>query len=125
MSTASFPKDVGKNRAGVRVTRSFGLNEKSSMHVTDFCSHKLRRVARSTTAAETLAASEGYDRAYYCWAISRWMGKGLHCGQLLVVDNSSLFTDMSSTRSPKEKRLKVDLALLWEAFEQGNLGGII
>jgi hypothetical protein len=122
---ASFSENTSKNRAGVLVTRSFGLNEQSSMHVIDYCSHKLQRVAQSPKAAETLAASEGYDRAYYCWAISRWMGKGLHCGQLLILDSSSLFTDLSSTRTPKEKRLKVDLALLREAFERGDLGGII
>jgi Reverse transcriptase (RNA-dependent DNA polymerase) len=53
-SDASFSEDYSKNRAGVLVTRSFGLGEKSPMHVIDFCSHKLRRVARSTKTAETL-----------------------------------------------------------------------
>jgi hypothetical protein len=74
----SFSEDASEDRAGVLVTRSFGLKEQGSIHVIDFCSHMLRRVARSTKAAETLAASERYDRAYYCWAISRWIGKGLH-----------------------------------------------
>ena len=64
-SDASFSEEYTKNRAGVLVTRSFGLGENSPMHVIDFCSHKLRRVARSTKTAETLAASEGYDRAFY------------------------------------------------------------
>jgi hypothetical protein len=74
----SLSEDASEDRAGVLVTRSFGLKEQGSIHVIDFCSHMLRRVARSTKAAETSAASEGYDRVYYCWEISRWMGKGLH-----------------------------------------------
>jgi hypothetical protein len=44
---------------------------------------------------------------------------------LLVLDNSSLYSDVSTTRSPKEKRLKVDLALLPEAFETGALSAVI
>jgi hypothetical protein len=47
-------------------------------------------------------------------------------GILLVLDNSSLFADMfSSTRRPKERRLKVDLVLLRESFKNGDLGTVI
>jgi hypothetical protein len=63
-SDASFNEDAAKNRAGVLVTRSFGLTSESPAHIIDFCSHKLRRVARSTKTAETLAASEGFDRGF-------------------------------------------------------------
>jgi hypothetical protein len=67
---ASFHEDVSKNRAGVLITKTLGLEGNSPMHVVDFCSHKLRPVARSTKAAETLAASEGFDRAFYLRAVS-------------------------------------------------------
>jgi hypothetical protein len=46
-------------------------------------------------------------------------------GILLVLDNSSLYADVRTTRAPKEKRLKVDSALLREAFIGGELAGII
>jgi hypothetical protein len=95
------------------------------MHIVYFCSQKLRRVARSTEAAETLAGSEGYDRVFYCCAVAEWMDITLLKGMLLVLDNSSLYADVSTTRAPKEKRLKVDLALLRDAFEGGELAGII
>jgi hypothetical protein len=124
-SDASFSEDYVKNRAGVLVTRSFGLGENCPMHVIDFCSHKLRRVARSTKAAETLAASEGYDRAFYCHSVAVWMSSRLFSGMFLVLDNSSLYMDISTSRTPKEKRLKVDLALLREAFDSGALCGVI
>jgi Reverse transcriptase (RNA-dependent DNA polymerase) len=120
---ASFHEEATRNRAGVLVTRSFGLDPDSPAHVIDYCSHKLRRVARSTKTAETLAASEGYDRAYYIGAVLTWME--IRYGILLVLDSSSLFADVSSTRTPKEKRLKVDLALLRESFENGDLGAVI
>jgi hypothetical protein len=124
-SDASFHEDVAKNRSGVLITRAFGLQKESPFHVIDFCSHRLRRVARSTKTAETLAASEAYDRAYYCRALAKWMSQTISHGLLLVLDNSSLYSDVSTTRSPKEKRLKVDLALLREAFETGALSAVI
>jgi hypothetical protein len=120
---ASFHEEASRNRAGVLVTRAFGLDAASPAHVIDFCSHKLRRVARSTKTAETLAASEGFDRAYYVGAMLAWMG--LDNGIILVLDNSSLYADVSTTRVPKEKRVKVDLALLRESFDRGDLGAVI
>jgi hypothetical protein len=124
-SDASFHEEVSKNRAGVLITRSFGVKTTSPFHVIDFCFHKLRRVARSTKTAEKLAASEAYDRAYYCRALTVWMDQKLSKGIILVLDNSSLYSDVSTTRSPKEKRLKVDLALLREAFELGAMSAVI
>jgi hypothetical protein len=53
------------------------------------------------------------------------MNQTLARGLLFVLDNSSLYSDVSTTRSPKEKRLKVDLALLREAFETGALSAVI
>jgi hypothetical protein len=120
---ANFNEDASKNRAGVLVTRSFGLDPTSPCHILDFCSHKLRRVARSTKAAETLAASEGFDRGYYLGAVMKWMN--MYEEIRLILDNSSLYADVSTTRVPKEKRVKVDLALLREGFENGDLGGVI
>jgi hypothetical protein len=124
-SDASFHEDVAKNRSGVLITRAFGLQKESPFHVINFCSHRLRRVARSTKTAETLAASEAYDRAHYCRAVAKWMDKIFSRGLLLVLDNSSLYSDVSTTRSPKEKRLKADLALLREAFKTGALSAVI
>jgi hypothetical protein len=79
------------------------------MHIVDLCLHKLRRVERSTKAAETLAGSEGCDRAFYCRAVAEWLDVTLLKGMLLVLDNSSLYADVRTTRAPKEKRLKVGL----------------
>jgi hypothetical protein len=53
------------------------------------------------------------------------MSSTLFSGLLLVLDNSSLYMDISTSRTPKEKRLKVDLALLREAFDTGSLCGVI
>jgi hypothetical protein len=92
------------------------------MHIVDICSHKLRRVARST--AETRPGSERCDLAFYCRAVAEWMSVTLLKGMSLVLDNLSLYADVITTREPKEKRLKVDLALIREAFEGGELAGI-
>jgi hypothetical protein len=88
-----------------------------------YYSHIFRRVARLTKTAETPAASDGYDRAYYVESVLTWME--IRYGILLVLDRSSLFADVSSTRTPKEERLMVALALLRESFENGDLGAVI
>jgi hypothetical protein len=46
-------------------------------------------------------------------------------GMFMALESSSLFADVSSTRTRKEKRLKVDLALLRESFQSGDLGAVI
>jgi hypothetical protein len=50
---------------------------------------------------------------------------GIDGGLFLVLDNSSLYADVSTTRAPKGKRLKVDLALLREIFENGDLSAVL
>jgi hypothetical protein len=124
-SDASFSEDYVKNRAGVLVKSCLASAKRFRMHVIEVCSHKLRRVARSTKAAETFAASEGYDRAIYCHSVAVWISSTLFSGMLLALDTSSLYMDISTSRTPKEKRLKVDLALLREAFDSGALCGVI
>jgi hypothetical protein len=71
---AIFNEDISKSRAGVLVARSFGLDSESPAHVIDFCSHKLRRVARSNKTAANLAASEGFHRGYYIGVLLAWIG---------------------------------------------------
>jgi hypothetical protein len=67
--------------------------------------------------------SKGHDRAYYIGAVLTWME--IECGIIQVLDNSSLFADVSTTRTSKERRLKVDLALLRESFKTWDLGAVI
>jgi transcription elongation factor len=120
---ASFNEDVPKNRAGVLVTRCFGLNSISPVHAIYICSHKSRRVARLTKATETIAASEGFDRGYYTGALLAWMG--VDNGLFSVLDNSSLYVDVIMKKVPKEKRVEVDLALVRESFENGDLSTVV
>jgi hypothetical protein len=81
------------------------------------------KIGRSTKTAETLPASEGFDRAFYLRAVSTWMG--IDGGLFLALNNSSLYAAVSTTRAPKEKRLKVDLALLHERFENRDRSAVL
>jgi hypothetical protein len=124
LSDASFHvESPERNRAGVIILRAFGLSEKCYLHVIDFRSHKLRRVAQSTNTAENLAASEAYNRAFYMRELSRSVNN--MAGIVLVLGNSSLFSDIGTSCTPTEKRIKVDLALLREGFETGELCAVL
>jgi hypothetical protein len=72
------------------------------VYVIDFGSHKLRRVARSTKAVETLTAYEGNERAFYCHSVAVWMSSRLFSGMLPVLDNSIYISKLVHLALPKK-----------------------
>ena len=84
-------------------------------------SRKIRRVVKSTLAAETLAATEAVDMAYY---IGNVLSQVIHNVEKniipieLVVDNRSLHDNVYSTKNVSEKRLRIDLAVLKQMINE-------
>ena len=79
-------------------------------------SRKIRRVVKSTLAAETLAAADAIDSAYY---ISHILSQILFDSKLeipieLFVDNKSLYDNVYSVKNVSEKRLRIDIASIKE-----------
>ena len=86
---------------------------------------KIRRVVKSTFAAETLAAVDAVEDGIYLSSIIQEafrVNMPLH----LFVDSKSLVDKLSSTHvtPPTEKRLVIDLALIKSAVENGDLNRI-
>ena len=84
-------------------------------------SHKLKRIARSTLCAETLAAVEAVDNAYLLSAIG---GELLNQERLqidLYTDNRSLFDAVNTTNAMLDKRMRVDIAALREMSEKNEV----
>ena len=79
-------------------------------------SRKIRRVVKSTLAAETLAAADAIDSAYYIGHIlSQILSDGKSKIPIeLFVDNKSLFDNVYSVKSVSEKRLRIDIASIKE-----------
>ena len=87
-------------------------------------SKRIRRVVRSTIAAETLAATEGIDMAIY---LSNILSQIIYNGKpncipvTLYVDNKSLFENVHSTKNVSEKRLRIDIAVMKELVDEKKL----
>lgn len=84
---------------------------------------KIRRVVKSTLAAETLAATEAVDMAYY---LGNMLSQIIHGEDRplpveLYVDNRSLYDNVYSVKTVSEKRLRIDIAILKEMVQNGEV----
>ena len=86
-------------------------------------SRKIRRVVKSTLAAETLAAADAIDNAYYLGQILSQVlfdnKKEIHIE--LYVDNKSLHDNVFSVKNVAEKRLRIDIAAIKELVTEEKL----
>ena len=88
----------------------------------DWKSHKIRRIVRSTLAAETLAMSDAVDATMlvastWCEFIGCDTMKPVEC----ITDCHSLYDNVNSTKMCTEKRLRIDIAGLKEMQERGEM----
>ena len=86
-------------------------------------SRKIRRVVKSTLAAETLAAADAIDNAYYLGQI---LSQVLFDNKKeipieLYVDNKSLYDNVFSVKNVAEKRLRIDIAAIKELVTDEKL----
>ena len=78
---------------------------------------------KSTLAAETLAASDAIDNAYYLAEIlSEILFKNSRDIPIrLMLDNKSLFNNVHSVKNVSEKRLRIDIAIIKELVSEDRL----
>ena len=78
----------------------------------------MKRVVRSTLAAETLALVEAVDIAFYLGCVLSEIlyngSKKLEIPIQCYVDNKSLWENTHSTKNVTEKRLQIDLGSVKE-----------
>ena len=86
-------------------------------------STKIKRIVRSTLAAETLAFTEGADTAYLMSKIVGEIITGkesmipIHC----MTDNKSLFDASQTTNLISDKRLQVEIASIRQMIERNEI----
>ncbi|VDI35393.1 Hypothetical predicted protein [Mytilus galloprovincialis] len=87
-------------------------------------SKKIRRVVKSTLAAEALSLVDGLDACYFVRSILQEMIK-LNAGESIPIncftDNKSLCQNIHSTKLISEKRLCLDLASIKESVSLGDI----
>ena len=85
---------------------------------------KIKRVVKSTLAAEALSLVEGLDACYFVRSILHEM-YNVKAGQNIMIkcytDNKSLCQNIHSTKLISEKRLRMDLASIKESVSAGDI----
>ena len=99
----------------------FLTDKQKNVSPISWSSRKLRRVCKSTEAAETMAMLDAIDTCV-------WVGTMLEeiCGEsiettVIRTDNKSLYEAVHSTTAVEEKRLRVDLAAIRESIRKGEI----
>ena len=83
-------------------------------------SGKVKRVVKSTLAAEMLSLLEGLEHAHFLQAILFEM-LGTKMKVQAFVDNKSVVDSIFSTKLVDDKRLRIDVAIVKEMVKEGNV----
>ena len=85
-------------------------------------SNKIRRVARSTLAAETLAFADGCDAAMNIFELASESSFVSTCRQVLgFTDNRSLYEAVNTSSLVADRRLRVEVSMLRQMSEHSEL----
>lgn len=91
-------------------------------------SGKIRRVVRSTLAAEALSMADGLDSAYCLgYLLSEVVFNKPKKNKIPIevcTDNKSLFENIYSTKAVSEKRLRVEIGSIKEMLNKGELSSV-
>ena len=134
VTDASFGGQLdGGSQCGYAIvmgSKKMATHERVRTALVDWGSTKIRRVVKSTLAAEACGCSTGYDRAVYIRAIlsellgstgKTWQDRALTIPQITVVDARSLRDHLHKTGGqPTEKRVGLDLCDVREWLERGD-----
>jgi len=118
-SHANLPDGVSS--AGGHLILLVGCDEKSCI-LTWSC-NKIRRVVKSTSAAESLALLEGLEDAIYIQTIL----KELLQQQIPIdanIDSKNLHNVIHSTKPVTEKRLRIDVAAIKQMVEKKEVNQV-
>ncbi len=111
-----------KSEEGARGGFVIFRRSRDIVHPIYWSSRKLRRVARSSSTAEILAAADAIDMASYLASLAAEL---MYSHKIeFTTDSRSLFNLASTTKEPTERLNKKDLAAIREAFESGLIKGI-
>ena len=128
-SDASFgnmPRHGSQAGFMILVAGATCVKQSAKAAVVSWASHRIKRVVKSTLAAEAAALSEAQDQLEYARAqFMQMLGKvdgrnwqeALKMPGYLVIDAKSLYDSLMKPGSaPKEKRVALDLAAIQEAL---------
>lgn len=98
----------------------FMVDSNGSCSPIEWQSVRIRRVVRSTLAAETLAMADALDAAILIQAMWKEM-IGSNVEIVGITDCRSLFDAVNSTKAVSDKRLRIEISMLREMQERGEM----
>lgn len=123
-SNASFANLPGGGSQGGNLVFLAGENNKCSL--LSWQSKKIRRVAKSSLTAETLAMSDAVDNAFFINnLISTLLWKGAKKIPMeIITDNKSLFDALKSNKPVSNKRLRIEIGQLKEMIDNKEINKV-
>ena len=87
-----------------------------------WCSNRLRRVVRSTLAAETLSFPDGADSAFYTSRMMKdFFPDATEPPIMCYTDSRSLFESAGSSNNVSDKRLRVEIGAIRELIQREEI----
>lgn len=96
----------------------FLVDDEEKCCILSWSANKIKRVVRSTTAAEALALNQGLEDALYLECI---LSEVLNIEAIPIyafTDSRNLYESLHSTKPVEEKRLRIDIATLQEMIQK-------
>ena len=102
----------------------FLADQHNNCNLFSWQSKRLKRIVRSTLAAETLAMCEGVDAALYVSAVYSDMAFNDSSRKLplqVLTDNKSLQDALKSSKYVSDRRLRIDIGSLKELIDYEHM----
>ena len=103
----------------------YGFAKGSILHPLSWHSRKMEQRELSTLGFESRACVNGFSVAFYMMHFLKFCLRTKVSKLTMVVDSKSLFQNMRTTTEVTDKRLKVLLAILRQAFDEKHLDEIV
>jgi ribonuclease HI len=87
-------------------------------------SNKIKRIVRSTLAAEVLACLEGLEDCLYLKAVIQEILPGASVPIIAYVDSKSMKDNLHSTKLVENKQLRIDISALKQMLERNEVQSI-
>ena len=118
-SDASFGNLQGDGSQGAII--AFLKDERGERCPLYWHTRKLRRVVKSTLAAETMALLDGAETGFYLRKVLEEVLGLKKITVSCITDNKSLVESLHSTKRVEDKRLRIDMVVLMEMLERKEI----
>ena len=100
--------------SGLRIEMKIGIDY---FHLTDWCSHKQRRVSYSPYGAEILACADADDRGFYIKSCLQYLFPNTETRNELFTDSKCLYDTITTLHEGRDYRLRATVQRIRNSFD--------